>query len=141
MGVLPGVISRGTFGLLLIFLLISCAKHWTVRNLEGGETRVKNLRLSQGKYLQVQEGVTMRYLDLKSIASLSLNPQQVRTEKGRVYYGAKLSLEKGTNIPADSTGKAWIFTDALLVGKVEGGTWKTPLVGVSEIRRIKEKGE
>ncbi len=134
------------FAWLAVFVVVgifSCVggESWRVRDASGQAQSINDIRFEPLEKLEFRVGNSHKWIEANQIRWLSVDPSQMITDAGRVYYGAKLILQDGSHYPdsasTDTVGGVMIPADGLLVGSAQQlGRVELPLSQLRELGTV-----
>ena len=122
--------------------ILACGSNmqWHVRDAAGQVAQVSDPYFGPQEKVVFRIGKIERDVEANQIEWLSINPGQLQTDAGRVYYGARLQLRDGSHFPdssaTDSLTGVMVCADGELIGDVHGNQVKIPLAQLREFSTL-----
>ncbi|MBD3347136.1 MAG: hypothetical protein GF401_18945 [Chitinivibrionales bacterium] len=123
------------------FLLSGCGIEGTIFNHADFNVEVKRMGLAEGKNLKILQHETIRYIKLKEVEEIQIDPSEmVQFERQLYYLLTKINLKSGEAFesstrpkPGLSEPKAYICVVPSIAGKTKDGVFRISLSDVAKI--------
>ncbi|MBF0432380.1 MAG: hypothetical protein HQK83_13930 [Fibrobacteria bacterium] len=132
-------INVGINFIVTTLLLTACSSSFVIVDRTGMTFQVQDIKLKDGKSIEILDGEAVRYIPIKSISKLVLDPSQTFFKDGKLYYHANILLTDGTQIKprisSNDTTKSFVHIQNTILGKDENGDISIPLQDVNIFRK------
>jgi len=126
--------------LLALFIVACSTTQWHVHDAAGQVVVVSDPYFEPRDQVVIRVGKIERNIEANQIEWLRINPGQLQTDGGRIFYGARLQLRDGSRFPdsslADSLSGVMIGADGSLAGDVRGSRIKIPIAQLREFATL-----
>lgn len=129
-------------GLLVLGLWACAGREWRIQDAQGQAQALQDIRFEPADRMEFRVGNSRKWLEANQIHWLSIDPADMQTDGGRVYYSVRIRLQDGSRFPdsasTDTLGGVYIPADGLLVGSAQVGRVEIPISQLRELK-LKEK--
>jgi len=123
-------------GVALLVLWACSAPQWKVRDLDGQIVQLQDPHFAPNETITLQVGSISRAVEASQIDWLEMDPSEVHSEGGIVFYGVRVLLRDGTRYPdpqaADTVRGVFLSTEGRLEGRAATGLVSVPIAQIRE---------
>lgn len=125
----------------LVVLINGCSIKGTVFNHSEFNVGVTRMTLKGQKRFKILQGETIRYIKLKEVEEIQIDPTETRQFERELYYLlTKVTFQSGESVesstkekPGLSAPKAFICVNHEVTGRTEDGSFKISMSDVAKI--------